>query len=367
MRTALRVLAFVALVALFVGALELLGAGASRLGGGAAAGLVRAADNPFLALFLGVLATSLVQSSSSVTSLVVALVASGTLTVDGAIPIVMGANIGTTVTSTLVAFGHITQPEEFRRAVAGASVHDLFNVVTVAILLPLQLAFGVLSRPAAWLQASLGGIDGLPLPSRTLLAPLAESAAALTGGNGLVLLLVGTAALLVAIRLLVSLLRRVVLGPSERALDRAVFGHPGRSMAFGLVLTFVVQSSSVTTSLVVPLLGAGLLTARQVLPYTMGANVGTTLTALLAALVFAGAAVGPEQAAYAAAGLTVALAHGLFNVLGVAMLYPVRAVREALVHAAEALGRLAYRNRAYALVYVAVTFYLLPLALEWLF
>ena len=80
-------------------------------------------SNPLVGLFTGILATTLAQSSSTITSIAVGLVASRALTIEGAIPVVMGANIGTSVTNTLVSMGHITRKEEFRRALAGATVH----------------------------------------------------------------------------------------------------------------------------------------------------------------------------------------------------------------------------------------------------
>lgn len=55
-----------------------------------------------------------------------------------AVPMVMGANIGTTVTNTLASLGTIRRTQEFRRAVAGATVHDLFHVLAVAVLLPID-------------------------------------------------------------------------------------------------------------------------------------------------------------------------------------------------------------------------------------
>lgn len=59
-----------------------------------------------------------------------------------AIPIIMGANIGTTVTNTLVSLAHSMDPKEFRRAFSGATVHDVFNWLTVLILLPLEYFAG---------------------------------------------------------------------------------------------------------------------------------------------------------------------------------------------------------------------------------
>ena len=59
-----------------------------------------------------------------------------------AIPIVMGANIGTSVTNTIVSMGQITNKDDFRRAFAGATVHDIFNWLTVIVLLPLEVITG---------------------------------------------------------------------------------------------------------------------------------------------------------------------------------------------------------------------------------
>lgn len=64
------------------------------------------------------------------------------LDVSLAIPIVMGANIGTSVTNTIVSIGQITNKNDFRRAFAGATVHDVFNWLTVLILLPLEVITG---------------------------------------------------------------------------------------------------------------------------------------------------------------------------------------------------------------------------------
>ena len=64
------------------------------------------------------------------------------LTVKLAIPIVMGANIGTSVTNTIVSIGQITNKNDFRRAFAGATVHDVFNWLAVAVFLPLEIITG---------------------------------------------------------------------------------------------------------------------------------------------------------------------------------------------------------------------------------
>jgi len=109
------------------------------------------ATNPFIALLLGALATALVQSSSTVTSVIVGLVAGG-LPLSIAIPMIMGANIGTTITNTLVSIGHIRSKDEFQRAFAASTVHDFFNLFAVAIFLPLEIMFGLLQKLSAMLS-----------------------------------------------------------------------------------------------------------------------------------------------------------------------------------------------------------------------
>ena len=359
-----RLALLVAVMSLFVVALELMGDGIKGLGQGnfdLEGLLTDATGSPLLALILGILATSLVQSSSTTTSIVVSLVAAGTLPVPNAIPVIMGANIGTTVTNTIVSMGHITRPDEFRRAMAGATVHDFFNWIAVAILLPLELFFGVISRPALALAEAIPGVDSGGLGDTPF-----DQIAKWIGGTVLqdipwLIALVGLVFLFTALRYLVVVLKSLVLGRSEGALDKYVFGNPLKAMAFGLVLTFLVQSSSVTTSMVIPLIGAGILTVRKVFPYMLGSNVGTTATGLLAAAV---AISGGEPAAVA--GLEIALCHTLFNIFGILIVYPISFVREIPIRMAEFVGELAYKNRLYAIAYILGLFYLLPLALEFI-
>jgi sodium-dependent phosphate cotransporter len=73
---------------------------------------------------------------------------------------IMGANIGTTVTNTIVSLAHMGRPEEFRRAFAAATCHDFFNYISVVVLLPLELATGYLQRTAEWMSSVIGGIGG---------------------------------------------------------------------------------------------------------------------------------------------------------------------------------------------------------------
>ncbi len=357
-KQALRLLALIGALLVFSLSLELMVHSFARMGRGVAEGLVATTANPLVGLFLGILATAIVQSSSTTTSVIVALVAGGGLSMPAAIPIILGANIGTTVTNNIVALGHITRRLEFRRAIGGATVHDFFNIVSVAVLFPLELAFGIISRPAEWLSAAVTGIGGAKFlsPVALVIEPVAGWVIEVSRGSIWVIAPIGLVLVFLSIRLLVYVLSGLVVERVERVLQRFVFGSPVRSFLIGLALTVLVQSSSLTTSLVVPLAAAGLVGVSQLFPYVMGANIGTTVTALLAALLLAagGAAVAP-------AALPVAFAHLLFNVFGVTLLTLVRPLSAFSVWLAEGIGQMAERNRAVAPGYLLLIFFLIPL------
>ena len=356
----IRVVSLVAVLLLFFVSLELMSSAFKLMGSGFAENLLTTTSSPLIALLTGILATSLVQSSSTTTSLTVALVASGTLPVEQAVPVIMGANVGTTVTNTIVSMGHITRKEEFKRAMAGATVHDFFNIFAVAILFPLEVFFGVISKPATALTSGLTGIGGANLlsPLKAVVKPITEFMIMIMQDIGWLVLIVGLIFLFVALRYLVVLLKSMMMGRTERILHKYIFGAPLAAMACGVVLTVLVQSSSVTTSIIVPLVGAGILTVRQIFPYTLGANVGTTITALLAALALAGDS---ETGVF---GITIAFAHLLFNIFGIAIIYGLKPLREVPLKMADWMGWLAGKNRIYAFLYLISLFFLLPLLIE---
>ena len=118
-----RLVGLVALLYLFLVGVKSLEGAISLMGSGISEGLFSLASNPFLGLMIGTLATALIQSSSATTSIVVGLVSAGTLTVPGAIPIIMGANIGTSVTNSIVSLGYLKESKSFKNAFAAATVH----------------------------------------------------------------------------------------------------------------------------------------------------------------------------------------------------------------------------------------------------
>lgn len=358
MHPALQVAGLLFVLMLFFVSLELMGSSFKLMGQGFAETLLQTTSNPFIGLFIGILATSLIQSSSTVTSMIVGLVAGGGLTVSGAIPIIMGANVGTSVTNTLVSLGHIARKDEFERAMGAATVHDFFNLLSVAIFFPLELATGFLARAANVLATGLSDLGGAALfsPVQAVTKPIAGWVIDLAQTNGAIVLLLGVVLLFVSLRYLVLFLKALMLGRSERLINKYLFGPAPLALMFGTLVTMMVQSSSITTSITVPLVGAGILTVTQIFPFVLGANIGTTVTALLAALVLAG-----SGNAAGTAALQVAFAHLCFNAGGVLLILPIKQVREIPIRMAEKLGTLVVKNRAYAFGYVVAIFFLIPL------
>jgi len=360
----------VILLLLFLAGVRGLGNGFKLFGSELLDGFFAATANPLVALMVGILATTLVQSSSVSTSMIVGLVAApdNPLPIANAVPMVMGANIGTTVTNTLVALVHMARRDEFKRAFAVATCHDFFNYLAVLVMLPLELATGFLSKTAAAIASNVSGSGGLeygnPLKSllNIILIPIDSIAGAMTtagspaqGGVVAVLsVMLIIFSLLSLVRTLRSALQQQVATKIEKVVGRSALV----GIAIGAAVTMMVQSSSITTSLLVPLAGAGLLTLRQAFPITLGANIGTTLTALLATL----AVTGPN----AQLGVTIALVHTLFNVTGTVVIYGVAPIRGIPIWAAERLADVASKSRYLAITYVVVLFYGIPALFAWL-
>jgi len=359
----LRGLLLFGLLFLFLVGVKGLGAGFMLLGRDAVEAVFLATTNPFIGLMIGILATTLIQSSSVSTAMIVGLVAApeNPLPLMNAVPMIMGANIGTTVTNTLVSLAHMGRRVEFVRAFSVATCHDFFNFLAVAILLPLELLTGAISRSAIYLAARTGGLGGIEYSSpvdqavKVGVAPLQAVSVALfpTGrGSGIVLLAISGVLIYLTLMLIVKVMRSAMESRMERFVTRSLGSSMVLSVAVGIVATVMVQSSSITTSLMVPLAGAGLLTLEQAFPVTVGANLGTTITALLASL----AASGPN----AQAGLTIALVHLLFNIAGTLIVLPFPRIRALPIAAARALAGVAVRSRVWAIVYVMLLFYGIP-------
>jgi sodium-dependent phosphate cotransporter len=361
------VLAGLILLYFFLLGVNMMGGGFKALGSGFANRLIQTTDNPFVGLLIGILVTAIIQSSSTTTSIVVGLVAADMLHVPNAIPIVMGANIGTSVTCVLVSLGHISQREDFRRAYAAATMHDIFNILTVLVLLPIELMTHFLEYSAksvtSVLQTFVGIGGNVPNPLNYSVKPvvkgvlyLFEKCLGLPGGwAGTITVIVGLAVLLTSLYFLVKVLKGALLPTIERIIDRVLARNAAWAMFFGVIITSIVQSSSVTTSLLVPLAAAGVFPLVQILPMTIGANIGTTVTAILAAL----AVLEPGNPA-TVCGLTIALCHLLFNICGMIVFFPVKSIRMIPVRLAEKVAEQVSRKRIWAFIYIILIFFVIP-------
>ncbi|MBU0474705.1 MAG: Na/Pi symporter [Bacteroidetes bacterium] len=341
---------------LFFLSLQLMGDSMKLFGKEFANTLIQTTSNPLVGLFIGILATSIVQSSSSTTSIVVGMVAGGALNIHNAIPIIMGANIGTSITNTIASLPQINRSNEFRRAFAAATVHDFFNFLAVIVLFPLQVAtnfLGVASEAFANMFQNVGGLTFLS-PVKEITKPvsyyfIAQLKSGVSDGflYKWIALFVALLFLFVALKYMTDSLKILIMSKARAWFDQFLFKTAPRAMVVGLLLTILVQSSSITTSLVVPMAGAGLLTLIQIFPYTLGANVGTTVTAILAALITGNIA-----------AVTVAFAHLLFNIAGIVIWMPLKIVP---ITMAERFAEYSIKNKLIPVAYVVILFFIVPI------
>lgn len=327
-----------------------MGIGFKASGAGFAKTLMQATSSPFIGLVIGIVFTSIVQSSSMTTSIIVAMVGAGMLNLQNAIPMVMGANIGTTVTNTIVSFGYVGRKTEFERAFGASIIHDMFNISATLILFPLELHTGILRRSALLLTDVFEGVGGFHIisPLQIILHPLSQLIACIIG-NHIAVIIISLLCLFISLAKIVENMKGIVMQKVESVLNHYLFKNAMTSLLFGLILTAVVQSSSITTSLIVPIAGAGLLTIEQIFPYTLGANIGTTVTAILAAL-----SVGMEVS------MAVAFSHMLFNIFGIIIIYPVRSIP---IWTAKTVARFVSRSKKHFLFFllIYISLHILPI------
>jgi len=352
------------LVYLLLVSVALIGSGFKAAAGDNAKELFAFAVNPVSGLVIGVVATALLQSSSTVTSIIVGLVAGG-LPVGIAIPMVMGANIGTTITNTIVSLGHVREGQEFKRAFAAATIHDFFNLLCVIIFLPLEMLTGYLAKAGHMLSVFFAGGDSMSIKGLNFIKPLVKPAVHLVEGTlpgflpqvtaGIVTIIIGIMIIVAVITMLSRLLKALMVGKAKEILRKSVGRGPLSGMFSGTLLTVLVQSSSTTTSLIVPLAGNGVFSLKQIYPFTLGANIGTCITALLAATAITG-----PNAVFA---LQIAFVHLLYNVSGVLVIYSLPFLRNLPIRAAEALAEVSTDNKLFALAYILGVFFLIPVVL----
>ncbi|XP_069555054.1 solute carrier family 34 member 2b [Brachyistius frenatus] len=435
------------LLYLFICSLDVLSSAFQLVGGKVAGDIFQdnvVLSNPVAGLVIGVLVTVLVQSSSTSSSIVVSMVSSGLLDVQSAVPIIMGANIGTSVTNTIVAMMQAGDRNEFRRAFAGATVHDFFNWLSVLILLPLEVATGVLYKLTSVMIDSFNIQTGEDAPDllNVITDPLTSSIiqldkSVITGiatgdpearnkslikvwckkksnttfwnetvescapgavcwenGNltwtqmnttwtdyqekckhlfvnvklpdlavGLILLALSLLILCTCLILIVKLLNSMLKGQVAVVIKKVLntdFPFPFAwvtgyiAIVVGAGMTFIVQSSSVFTSAITPLVGIGVISLERAYPLTLGSNIGTTTTAILAAMASPGETL-PNS-------LQIALCHFFFNIMGILLWYPIPFTRVP-IRLARGLGNRTAKYRWFAAFYLFLCFLVLPLSI----
>lgn len=346
-------------------AVSAIGSGFQLATGDQAEELFQFAENPFVGLMIGVLATVLTQSSSTTTSITVGMVAGG-LPIEIAIPILFGANIGTTVTSTLVSLGMANDKVMFRRGFAAASVHDMYNLLSVLLFFPLELLFAPLQQISGWLSTQVAGEDSGPVGvvfdalgatvsfltepgvalMEWLVSPLGDVAA------GVLLILAGVILILAVINFIGKMLKALLVGTAQQVFHNAIGRGPLSGVLSGTLVTVLVQSSSTTTSLAVPLAATGKFSLQKIFPFVVGANIGTTVTALIAAFGFSGI---EGQVA-----LQAAFVHMFYNVLAAALIMITPGLRLLPPKGAQLLARLGAENKLYVVGWVLGIFLVIP-------
>lgn len=342
---------------LFVFALDLMVSSLQHIGKSAAETIIQATSNPFTALFIGLLITAMIQSSSTTTALVVALVASGSITLESGIPIIMGANVGTTITSTIVSLGFINKKKEFRRAAAAGTYDGFFNILIVVILFPLEYYYGFLSGISQWIAAYFFHPSSAPVETSFsskwyMFGPVIGWIVKIIP-NGFLLALLSFVLLFTSILFFRKLISGLLLASSPERFSRFFFRNAWKSIFWGTVTTAAIRSSTITTSVVVPIVAQRIVSLRKAAPFILGANIGTTITAFIAAFFNSNTS----------GAISIAIAHFLFNFIGVLVFYPIPILRRIPMELANRLGKLTLKYRLAVFVYILMIFFFIPFSL----
>lgn len=350
-----RTLVIIVSVLFFLLSIELLGYSIAKIAGPLTESISVVTANPFIGLFIGLLSTALLQSSSTTTSIAVAAVASGAISLQNAIPIVLGANVGTTITSTIVSMSYISKQKEFRRAVAAGTSHDFFNILTVLLLFPLEVNYRFLEKISASISSvmHISGNSSLDNSGNYGFTSIFETCSEwLVSSLGpIISLLIGAVLIFTCIKLISKWLYKILIGRTKDRFEKVVFKNKYRAFSWGLIITSVAQSSSLTTSLIVPLVATGKVKIKKAFQFILGANIGTTITALIAAMFQSEAAI------------SLALVHLLFNLIGVLIFFLIPYLSQIPVYLAKKMGRITVKIRLVGFAYIFIAFFLLPFTL----
>ena len=376
----LRSLLFLLLIYLFLCAVKMFGASTDLLRNeykSSVDALFSGMQNPFVGLCIGIFATAVMNSSSATTSLVVALVAMNVIPIENAVAVVIGANIGASITSMVVSMGNITNKRAFVLGYGVPFIQDWYSIITATVCLSLEFSCHFLSRTAMWLAGLLVQFGGSAAGAAGTAAPetsgswlcnpipvLVEAPVKLDRfllidlmhfPNTACAILMGILGLCILFFALINMTKnmKILMADKVEAWINAVLSKNGfLGLFIGWIVTMIIQSSGITTSLVVPLVASNILKIRTAYPLILGAKLGTPITGILAALAFLGTPAGHPA-------MAIALVHFLFNAIGVGLLYPIPALRLP-VFLTERLSPILGQHRIYVIMWGVFVFILIP-------
>ncbi|ALC06819.1 Na+/phosphate symporter [Corynebacterium deserti GIMN1.010] len=335
--------------------------------------MYRFATDPLIGVLIGILATAVVQSSTTTTTLAVTAVGTGLVSVPVAIPIIMGANIGTTITGMLVAFSYMGERREFKKAFATAAMHFWFNVILVGFMFVIEQLFHPLRTISGLVAAEVAENSGGTLPTSSFMTKIFDPLVNLIGMTGLIgrinneglaavlCLVVGTVFILVAVRVMSTQIRTITAATATNIMDKVIDPENSlkatvlsnlSSFGLGLLFTLLVTASSVTVASMQPVAVSGRVKPRPVLAVILGANVGTTVTALFATLAIVG-----DLGEFA---VQAALVHILMNVAGAIIVLCIPQLADLIIKLARSTESLVSRSYTIGLITIGVLFIVIP-------
>ncbi len=251
-------------LALFLYGMKTMGDALSKMAGGRLEQVLeRMTNNPVKAVLLGAGVTAVIQSSSAATVMVVGFVNSGIMKLSQAVGVIMGANIGTTVTSWILSLSGIESGNFFVKLLKPSSFSPVLALIGVILVMFIKN----------------------------------------TKKNDVGTILIGFAVLMFGMDTMSGAVKPLADVPEFTALFTA-FENPLLGLIVGAVLTAVIQSSSASVGILQAMCATGSVTVGAALPVIMGQNIGTCVTALLSG-------VGANRNARRAS-----LVHLYFNLIG---------------------------------------------------
>mgnify|MGYP000693602058 FL=1 len=274
------VLSLIGGLAIFLYGMDLLGEGLTGASGGKLEKILeKLTSNPLKAVLLGAGVTAVIQSSSATTVMVVGFVNSGIMKLSQAVGVIMGANIGTTITSWILSLTGIESSNIFISLLKPTSFSPVLAAVGIVFLMFLKK-------------------DSLKNPGKIMI--------------GFALLMYGMDAMSSSVAPLAKV--------PQFASILTAFSNPVLGMLAGMMFTAIIQSSSASVGILQALCSTGILSYATALPIIMGQNIGTCVTALLSSI---GASKNGKRAA---------IIHLYFNVIGTVTFMIVFYALNAVIH-----------------------------------